>query len=387
MMQEVLGKYGGAIELVERAATRPSCVWPMNLTSPVIINNGLHGVIPMRTTTRLLCAAVMLDHEAGDDSNAVHRLELTLFLSRCVENHPSIVAHLVALGLAEAPAAESIELSADLRIGMGPHDAKADDVRRLIQALLDETGMRKGLINAFRGERMADLDAFRSVLVGVMSPKGGTAPQGVLTSIEASRARKDYDRNALMLMEYMTRLVEVAKGLPSSLPEAKKKLPWAPTSERAVRQKRVNVLATMIWPAGENVLLSHYRAMNERRLAALALGLRWYAVEHEGNFPATLNALVPRYLPAISRDAMDPSGKPLRYKPTTERGPVIYSVSENSVDDGGADRPPAGRQSTRAWYMLDHVIYLARQPRPAPEESEELPAPALSGAATAPTPR
>jgi hypothetical protein len=47
-----------------------------------------------------------------------------------------------------------------------------------------------------------------------------------------------------------------------------------------------------------------------------------------------LNDLVPRYLPAIPIDPLDPDGDPLRYRLNGDKC-VVYSVGPNRVDDGG----------------------------------------------------
>ena len=73
--------------------------------------------------------------------------------------------------------------------------------------------------------------------------------------------------------------------------------------------------------------------LTHRRLAAAALAVRWYAVEHDGRLPASLEELVPRYLPAVPLDPMA-KGRPLGYSPDPAR-PMVYSVGENGIDNGG----------------------------------------------------
>jgi hypothetical protein len=52
----------------------------------------------------------------------------------------------------------------------------------------------------------------------------------------------------------------------------------------------------------------------------------------EGQFPETLQALVPEYLAAVPEDPIDL--QPLRYR-RDEEGYVVYSIGTNGVDDGG----------------------------------------------------
>jgi len=71
----------------------------------------------------------------------------------------------------------------------------------------------------------------------------------------------------------------------------------------------------------------------------LAFALAAYQRE-EGNYPATLDALAPKYLKEVPLDLF--SGKPLIYQPS-EKGYLLYSVGVNGKDEGGRsfdDDPP-----------------------------------------------
>ncbi|HWB53445.1 MAG TPA: hypothetical protein VG722_04605 [Tepidisphaeraceae bacterium] len=57
------------------------------------------------------------------------------------------------------------------------------------------------------------------------------------------------------------------------------------------------------------------------RLAAVALAVRWYRVEH-GAYPASLQDLVPKYLPNVPPDPFSSSGSPLEYIHSTKHATV-----------------------------------------------------------------
>lgn len=67
------------------------------------------------------------------------------------------------------------------------------------------------------------------------------------------------------------------------------------------------------------------------RLLLMELALQWHRLEH-GRNPATLDALVPKYLPAVPQDPF--SGKVLVYR-LTPQGCLLYSVGPDGKDDGG----------------------------------------------------
>jgi hypothetical protein len=69
----------------------------------------------------------------------------------------------------------------------------------------------------------------------------------------------------------------------------------------------------------------------ERGVVATALALRRWQMDHGGELPATLQAMVPDYLPRLPVDLMD--GKPLRYE-RQER--LLYSIGTDLADTAPA---------------------------------------------------
>jgi hypothetical protein len=67
-------------------------------------------------------------------------------------------------------------------------------------------------------------------------------------------------------------------------------------------------------------------------LATLACALERYRLAN-GEFPATLDALVPQFVARLPHDVI--TGEPLKYRRTDGGGFVLYSVGYNKTDDGG----------------------------------------------------
>ena len=73
-----------------------------------------------------------------------------------------------------------------------------------------------------------------------------------------------------------------------------------------------------------------FRVAVERRATATLLALKLYEADHAGALPATLDALVPAYLPFVPVDPMSPEGAPLQFK-TDAPVPTVWSVGENAA--------------------------------------------------------
>lgn len=78
-------------------------------------------------------------------------------------------------------------------------------------------------------------------------------------------------------------------------------------------------------------LQAHGRARMRHDVMLVALGLH-ACRQDRGDYPKTLAALVPKYVPKVPQDLF--SGKPIRYS-RSEAGCVVYSVGQNGKDDNG----------------------------------------------------
>ena len=70
-----------------------------------------------------------------------------------------------------------------------------------------------------------------------------------------------------------------------------------------------------------------------RQLAVAACALERYKLAN-GRYPNELVDLTPRFINSIPSDPID--GKPLRYRPETNGGFLLYSVGVNGIDEGGS---------------------------------------------------
>jgi hypothetical protein len=122
-------------------------------------------------------------------------------------------------------------------------------------------------------------------------------------------------------------------------------------------------------------------------MAAIALAIRLYESDF-GHRPATLDELVPTYLPTLPVDPMAADGRTFGYKPEgvdpflpwkaddgselrlNRRVPILYSVGDNAVDDdgeftldddGGAEA--YGEEARDMVFLLDRRVTLPGLPQ------------------------
>ncbi len=120
----------------------------------------------------------------------------------------------------------------------------------------------------------------------------------------------------------------------------------------------------------------HFSYLAQRRMAAIALAIRLYEIDH-GHRPVELAELVPDYLDEVPADPMAPDGATFRYLPEAEI-PVLYSIGENGVDDGGLvwdeNRKEYVRYDRRDLvFLLDGVLPESSRPGGDSDPTDERP--------------
>jgi hypothetical protein len=113
-----------------------------------------------------------------------------------------------------------------------------------------------------------------------------------------------------------------------------------------------------------NSLKRAMRAETERSLVLTAISLKRYALRSSKS-PATLQSLVPEFLPSVPIDYMD--GQPIKYRLEPDGTSVLYSVGEDYKDDGGDSSLQSGKTGTFSIWNRKDLVW----PQPAsPDEIE-----------------
>jgi len=93
-----------------------------------------------------------------------------------------------------------------------------------------------------------------------------------------------------------------------------------------------NVLETLLMPSLGGAAARFAYAQSSVDLARVAIALERYRLAH-GEFPESLDALLPQFMKIIPHDIIN--GQPLHYRLTDDGQFVLYSVGWDERDDGG----------------------------------------------------
>jgi hypothetical protein len=353
--------------LARRARAFDRFDWGTRYTRPAIavllphLNNA-------RELANTLGDAALYAHEHGDDAAALETMRDLRHSGDGLEGEHFLVSHLVRIGI-ESLAQQRLQLiAAGLRVGpeadaTGPttllpttqptmRPASKAQVRALIGELLDERGFADALKTAFAGERAVQLDTadWMGQTARVTRP---------MFTFDALRMLEQDE----VLMEAADKpnwpaaqsfLAASAAGKPAPPVPAPGTIFGAPPPPGAKRQAMdyTRVLSSNLIGNGSmsRTIQQHTRVRADRRLTAVVLAAQLYHADH-GDWPPTLQVLVPRYLPAVPQDPMAPDGRALGYVlvkgglPGGGDRPLVFSVGDDGVDDSAKGGLP-----TTPWY-------------------------------------
>ena len=369
-----------AFEKVDAAMKCKGFDWQIVFTSPSI-SILLPDLSPQRALANLIASRAVLGAQQGDHAAALADLRRVLFIAGAVDHQPFLVCHMVANGIRALASERALWIAPQLKIGSAAGDASPRQAADFIAELLDDKAQRAAQHRAFQGERMFELDTVRCLAegrmnlwqlgAGVAGGAGANPGQGAAMAVAGVALKPMMLQDGLIMMRHVTAVIAALDASPD-WPTFRARAPAFPVPMDA---RFTHTLARMLLPSFDRATQSDFRVMTDRRLAAVTLAARWYAVDHGGKLPQTLDELVPKYLPAVPMDAMAMK-RPLQFIPDPTK-PIVYSVGENGADDGGSEafmKPSMNRKTAGRWQQRDAVAHLTPQPRPPAEEEEEDPA-------------
>ena len=341
-LKRTVGANAAALALAREARSRPDVDWGIRIVSPAM-NTLLPHLSGQRELNRAIVVSAAYFHAAGDDEAAMETLSDAWAQADAIETDSILICHLTAIRCRSLTlrCVEALlpTLATPSRGDGSPTDRQATDVRerlqRLIGTLLEEADSKFAFRNAMFGERMLQLDVVRSVIDRKFSLSSlmswPPAPPTIGESILLALYSPTLTLEGVSLMRGMARFVHASQA--GNWPEAMSRLLDEP-NELQDRSAIIRPLTGFLAYSLENAAERHFRHFAERRMAAVAIAMRLYEVDH-GRRPETLSQLVPGYLEAIPADPFADDGRPIAYAPDAEP-PVLYSIGSDGVDDGGA---------------------------------------------------
>jgi len=345
-----------ALAKLRAARGKKGVDWQIDPSRPSL--SKLRGLDEQKPLANLAADAMLLEHQQGNDREAVELARDLLAQSDALEQMPAgLLPHLIAIGVCSMACDRIFEIAADLRVGTKEGEVAPDDVKKLIDVLLDEKPLKDGQRLAMRVERANQVRGARS-LRSIMPPAGGDQRRRL--------AIMEYVGKPMLLKDGRLLLAETTQFMNA----AQESADWPDFRARTIEEiKRMNAMRQsgghlflgMLGAIVDRPVERTFRVMTARRLAAVALAMKLYQFEHEGKLPAKLEELVPRYLSQVPADALA-SGKKMGYVAGAQR-PRVYSVGENGTDEGGSDAPIKKGFDSGRWWEEDWVVDLTRRPR------------------------
>ena len=351
-----------SLQLARQARSQTQIDWGIRARTPVLTTYLPSGLLTrQRHLANLLNWAALHAHATGNDLEAIEYLRDILRQAEVLAHAtPTLVSDMVVTGIDNLAADRVQKIAWNLSMEGESSPAKSPatrkQVRDLIAELLNEESFRQGAVLSWEGERMMSLDAVHHLSAGVVDPM-----------MQFWFIKPMFDLDGLRIARYDQQAARATTQ--PNWPAAKKQAASASNEDTSSIARLTRILSTIFEPASERAILQQFRALTERRVAAIELAIRLYRADHQGNYPASLNELTPRYLPAVPLDPIAAGAMPMGYRPEA-KPPVVYSVGEDGKDDGGTSLPNDEPKGER-WRQSDAVYPLEPLPAPATQPSSE----------------
>ncbi len=329
ILRSIVKDNAEALQLARQARHAPGVDWGLRFHSPAFTTTFTSN-LGDRQLGKLLRAVATYHAYVGDESECVETLLDILGLGRNLRQQPMLIAQIISLAI-DAGALRAMEESV-----LVPYDAPAShpattaQIRELLAGIANEADVAEGFRRGWFVERMSQLDLLTAIGGGAASVSmvfgGRPTPPARVDFLWETAYRPVFALDMVTISRDTQRRVDrVERGIYQRQSDADG--PWG------FLDSALHPYSSILQDSLDHPVRMYFRHLAARRLAATGLALRMFRAEH-GHLPATLDELVPQYLPAIPKDPFAADGRALSYLPRTEL-PLVYSVGLDGVDDGG----------------------------------------------------
>jgi hypothetical protein len=306
-----------AFDLVREARKHPRVQWTSQYRSP-LFNLLLPHLNGIRNLANHVGDDALLQHLKGNDAEAIEEIKDIWALSQAAEQQSFLISHLVAVGV-RALALNRLEVIApELTIqGRSPttrpgdRPASREQIDELLAMILDEEAERAAAAHAYAGERLFQIDS-------------------ILHYPKASKLLWPmFQLDAVSSMHNFDQLIAA-----TSQPTWPTSIQAMSTQPLPIPNNLAHAISRVMNPSLSRARQTDFRVVAEARLAATIIAVRLYRLDHNGQFPPTLDALVPDYLPQVPDDPFTAPLTKIGYlAPGKARHPLVYSVGDDNMDN------------------------------------------------------
>jgi len=309
------------LRLLGEARFKAGVDWGNRFSSPMLTIDTIRPMDHARLEglAQLGCLAALHAWRRDEHAKAFERLLDVLDLAnRLNEGHPLVLTSLVGT-VACRDASDVLECIASVPI-RSPAQG-----RQAIAVLLDEGTLAAGFTEAYRVERAGLLDAVPGMRGADILFKDDS--WSTRTRLEWWLLEPVLKLDGVRIVDHYTAYVDASRA--QGVPSAQEALSCVGLSFRTILEKRTRFLSALLLTLPNSTIPWVIVERARRRLTASKLALRLYQDDH-GHLPATLDELLPDYLPFVPVD------------PTSAEGESILYVSDGPDPHVGFRRHPDG---------------------------------------------
>lgn len=326
---------------VATALQRPRMRFPLNFDDGFLML--LPHLSSLKTEAQHFRLRALMAAGAGDAEDALAAIEAGGAAARLLAAEPSLISQLVLVANRSSTRVSMEDFLNRLR----PSTNRLDRLARAVE--WGSSGNQHRL--ALTAERVSNrwmysltarqVAAVSARTVAEVVDVGHPNESGIAAGIKLMRLIGLSDSDELLYLQTMRRVVAAAEPVYTNRAEV-----IAACDEADVKSSGFppRILAGMMLPAIGKVWDKFARSEAETEMARVALALERHHLDY-GTLPASLDQLVPAYLPAVPTDPF--SGQPLRCR-RLDHGYVVYSVGPDGVDDDGRPRDSSDKQQ-KTW--------------------------------------
>ena len=319
-----LSKFDAAVEELRQASQRPYANVPINYEDGFNSASTLLPIlVELKRCTQLLQLRAVAELAGGQNEKALADIKLTLYLNNSLRNLPFLICHLVRIAIV------AIDLQ-PIWEGLAEHKW-SDEQLVTLETELAKVDFLADYGFIMRGERAFAIQSFenqwrtREIIsytdAGDVTNKLRFTPSAYFYQNELAIAR--------MQQEWILPLVDTNSRIVS--PENWHRVDDAVRAETK-HYSPYKFQSPMLFPAISVTVKKIANIQSSIDLARVACALERYRLAY-GNYPETVDALMPQFIAQIPHDIIN--GQPLHYRCETNGQFVLYSVGWNEMDDGG----------------------------------------------------